>query len=191
MKAPVLLLALSLPTAATAGVDTAADPDTGLRRWRLDQPPFQLELVQRLPDQTRAFFLARGFPAGVADRIATACVFQTIVRNTGTPGDSPAVTVRLGEWTVYGDGRPRPPRLKEQWLEEWGTALATAPRLAFRWATFPTVQTFEPRGDYNWGMISFGLPPGTRFDLDVVWHEDGSTRNARIEGIRCPEDLHP
>ena len=61
-------------------------------------------------------------------------------------------------------------------------------RVAFRWATFPTQQSFEAGGDYNWGMISFGLPPGSVFDLQLVWRQDNIVKTQWIKQIECPAD---
>lgn len=62
-----------------------------------------------------------------------------------------------------------------------------ASRLAFRWATFPTQQTFEQGGDYNWGMTSFGLPPGTIFDLHVFWMQGSQQKDLWIKSIQCSQ----
>ncbi len=194
-RRPIRSLAFTLvlwPALAHGNVEHATDPDTGLSSWKLSAPPFELELVQRLPDQTRAFFLARGFPRDVTERIARACVFQTIGRNIGEPGRSPSVRIDLHEWRVHTDEGKRPLLLKELWLEQWARngAVDRSGRIAFRWATFPTEQAFEPRGDYNWGMITFGPEPGTRFDLKVVWHEGDRLRSAWIEDLECAPDRH-
>ncbi len=186
---PALLLAGCLLAAtAGAGLSRGADPQTGLRFWKLQQQGLSLELRQRLPDQTRAFFQARGFPREIADRIATACVLQTIGGHREADGPAP-VHIDLTEWRVITADGARPPKLKSRWDAEWPPGrVSRAARIAFRWATFPTVQTFSAGGDYGWGMISFDLPPGSRFDLLVRWRQGGQAHEARIEDIQCPED---
>ena len=53
----------------------------------------------------------------------------------------------------------------------------------------PTRQHFEP-GDYNWGMTSYGLPPGSRFDLRLRITVGGKPLEALVEGLECaPEKL--
>lgn len=183
-------LAAVLPlTAAKAEQSRSENPETGLVGWTLKRGGMQLELIQRLPDQTRAFFLARGFPVDVADTIGTSCVFQTIVRNTAREAGAKAVTVSLPDWQIRYEGHLRRVKLKEQWEREWPDDRVTpAARLAFRWATFPTEQTFEPGGDYNWGMISFDLPPGAVFDLNVRWQLAGEDYDTWMQGIVCAPD---
>lgn len=180
-----LLPGLVLATQVTKTVNA----ETGLVGWKLRSGELELELVQRLPDQTRAFFQARGFQAEIADSIARGCVMQTIVRNIGQPDKAQAVRVDLKEWRLKYRSVIRPIKLKETWLAEWaGSKVSPAARIAFRWATFPTEQTFEPRGDYNWGMTSYGLPPGAEFDLQVVWHEGSQRHTAWLRHIQCAAD---
>lgn len=186
------LLLFLLPALAVAGIDRRVDPRTGLVSWKYDRGAFELEIVQRLPDQTRAFFLARGFPPAEADRLAVHCVMQTIVRNTGRSGEAPPIRVNLREWRIRHGGTIRPLRHKEAWLAEWEKSDAVPPpaRIAFRWSTLPTVQVYTPRGDYNWGMTIYDLPPGSRFDLYVVWHAGKHRQAAWLRGIECAPDRH-
>jgi hypothetical protein len=167
----------------------STDEETGLRKWHLVGDVLEVELVQRLPDQTRGFFLARGFPAAIADEIAVSCIFQTIIRNTGSQVADGTVSVDLAQWRVIHKDGERGVRLKEPWIASWPeTAVGESSRLAFQWALFPTRQEFLA-DDYNWGMTAFGLPPGAVFDLDLAWQEDGKTFTARISAIECAPDV--
>ncbi|MGV6858825.1 MAG: hypothetical protein ACWA5X_07605 [bacterium] len=178
---------LSSPVQAAVSVEK--NTETGLISWKLLERDIDLTLAQRTPDQTRAFFLGRGFSRQVADAIATACVFQAIGKNPASGEQASPLTIRLKEWSVYLSGTKKPVKLKEQWAQEWaGSEETAAAKLAFRWATFPTEQTFAPAGDYNWGMISFDLPPGSHFDADIVWHEGDAEKYKMIKGLVCPQD---
>ena len=192
MKQGWLVAGGLLPVAVLAGMSRQVDPQTGLAGWKLREGDFELELVQRLPDQTRAFFLARGFPKAEADRIAVHCVMQTIVRNTGQPGAAPPLRVNLNDWRVHYKGVIRPLRHKEAWLAEWAQteSVPGAAQLAFRWSTLPTEQVYAPRGDYNWGMTLYDLPPGETFDLYVVWHAGERRHAAWLRGVQCAPDRH-
>lgn len=188
-KAALLLVALTPGLPALAELSLGADEETGLRKWHLVEGNLDLELIQRLPDQTRGFFLARGFGEEVAEEIAVSCIFQTIVRNAGHREPAGTVAVDLARWRVLHDGEVRDIRLKEPWIDSWPQDTVGQPaRLAFRWALFPTRQEFR-KDDYNWGMTAFGLPPGSVFDLDLVWQEDGETRSSRIPAIECAPDV--
>lgn len=184
-----LLPALLLGMPSAAEVIRSANEVSGLRSWRLVEGDMEIELVQRLPDQTRGFFLARGFSAAIADDIAGSCIFQTIIRNTGARADGGSISVDLAQWRVSHAGGKQGIRLKEPWIASWPEgAVSQAARLAFQWATFPTRQEFMT-DDYNWGMTAFGLPPGAVFDLDLVWQQDGKVQTARISAVECAPDV--
>ncbi len=185
----LLLLALLLPAVTTAELVHSTNPGNGLQSWHLSDGDIEIELVQRLPDQTRAMFMQHAFSSAVIEELATSCMFQTIVRNTGKSGSGQPVAVDLGTWRVQHDGRTGPIKLKEPWMASWPEAAADqAARLVFRWGLFPTRQEFLP-GDYNWGLTAYGLAPGSEFDLEVSWQQGGSPRSARITGIVCTPDV--
>lgn len=167
-------------------LEVITDPETGLTGWHWQGRNLSVELVQLLPDQTRAFFMGRGFDTDSADRIARACVFQGILRNTSV--DTP-LDLDLARWRIPGSG-PQGDRLRlnHEWQEIWRARdVPRESRIAFRWALFPTEQHFEP-GDWLMGMIVLGRPPGERVDLELYWREDGRERRKRLAGIECPPD---
>jgi hypothetical protein len=143
--------------------------------------------VQRLPDQTRRFFQARGFDTQQADVIARRCVFQTVFPNTSAPETGGDVEYNLRDWSVQAGGKRQGMKTREDWRSVWASKNTPQPaQLAFEWALFPTQQIYRP-GDYNWGMSVFNLPPGSAFDLHVVWRWQGKTRSARI-AVNVGED---
>jgi len=189
-----ILATLATPFCLTASeLEKTVDKETQLSAWKLSEGNFQLELIQRSPEQTRSFFQARGFSIKVADDIATSCVFQTIGRNTEADNKTDSVSVDLSEWRiVVADSQnktAKPIKLKEHWNEEWkGANVSTASRIAFRWATYPSEQSFDPGGDFNWGMISVGPKPEVVFDLHIVWKQGDKKHDAWIRQMQCPKD---
>lgn len=183
-----LLCALS---AAQAGVVTGIDAEAGLPFWELREPGLSLRLVQRLPDQTRAFFMARGFAREDVEPVANNCVFQTVFKNVAQGAGAAALEYNLADWVVSSAGNDLHMQTREHWAEEWSRrGIAKPARIAFEWALYPTRQVYNP-GDYNWGMSVFGLAPGSRFDLTVVWKQGGERRTARIAGMQCAPDEQP
>lgn len=173
---------------AEALVKSSIDAETQLKSWKLTQGALSLELLQRLPDQTRAFFQGRGFSSKIANDIATQCVLQTIMKNTSSK-TAQTISYDLHDWKVFTNSTTRGLKLKQQWDQEWTEEqVSPAARIAFRWATFPTQQNFEPGGDYNWGMISVGLAPGSVFDLQVTWKQGDNLHTRLIKQIECPQD---
>lgn len=189
-RAPLALLtALSLSGAVVAQVRPLVDETGILRGWSWESQGIILQQVQRLPDQTRAFFLGRGFSSEAANRLAGACVFQTILRNEGPE----PIEVDLGEWRIRALDLPgadfQPIRLTADWQRDWESLGVTqAARIAFQWAMFPHHQTFESK-DWNMGMISYSLPPGSRFDLQARMRRNGETLTALLPGLECAPDV--
>jgi hypothetical protein len=178
-----LFALLFLVLAQTAGAaDSRVDPDTGAVTWETRGHGVTLALTQILPDQGRAFYLNRGFPAEAAEVYATSCLFMAVLRNEAAPG---LVTFRLADWTLASAGKARPPRPVADWLAEWRRrGLAEPAVIAFRWSLFPPEQEYAP-GDWNQGMLSAGLAPGAAFDLTARWQVAGQAYEGTLKDVRC------
>jgi len=183
---PALLVSLLLSGALAAAVTVEVGKETGLKTWEWREDGVSLRLVQRLPDQTRAYLLARGFDKTSADLVARNCLFGSMFRNDG----GQPLDFDLDQWEVHYQGRTMHMMTRERWKERLSQAgVSKAGRIAFNWSLMPTRQHFEP-GDYNWGMTSYGLPPGSRFDLKLKLILGGKPLEALIEGLECaPEEL--
>lgn len=178
---------LTCHTAFATNVILSEDPETGLKGWKLTQQGIAVELIQRLPAQTRGFFEARGFPLTITDQLGADCFMQTIIQNTGEMPEG-GLTIDLADWRVRHGDELRPLRLKADWLSQWtGAGVPQSAIVAFRWAMFPTEQTFEA-SDYNWGMTSLGVAPGEVVDLQLFWQIDNKTFAAWIREIECAPD---
>ncbi len=183
MRRFLLAAAMMLPLVDAAPViaQEGLPEPLPVRRW--SKGALSGELQPLLFDQTRAFFSARGFGNKTAETLVqNGCVFRSSI---GNRGDGPTAALDLSDWRVEtrdGSGRPK---LRSDWDPEWQAAgVGSQARIAFRWALFPDAQAFAP-GDYNWGMITFGLAPGTRFDLVITWTEDGNVRETKLGGLEC------
>ena len=179
---------LIISTIAMTSVSFAADeldpvnPAEGVRTWRWSGDGVRLRLTQILPDQVRGFFQARGFGAEATEFIARACVFQTVMKNEASPG---AVEINLAEWWIEVDGHKSTLKLEQQWQEQWKSLdVSQTARVAFRWALFPTVQSFA-KGDWNMGMTMFALPPSTVFDLHIHWRVGDRRYDATVRNVEC------
>ncbi len=172
---PDILLA-ALLAAADAPVETREIRTAGV----------SLTLTPVLPDQVRAFYLGRGFDADSAELLATtACVFQTVFRNESAVHD---IAFNLADWRARTPTGERPPKLEREWQREWERrGVPAGARTAFRYALFPTEHRYDV-GDWNMGMTTYALPPGSRFDLKFVWREGDKPREAVITGVRCATD---
>jgi hypothetical protein len=174
---------------ANAAVNSGIDEETRLPYWEIVEPGVSIRLVQRLPDQTRGFFQARGFSVEDSELIAQSCVFQTVFKNISDLSAPSTIEYNLRNWVVHAADARLGLKTREDWKQVWVARQAPqTARLAFEWSLLPTRQTYRS-DDYNWGMTLFGLKPGAEFNLDVVWHQDGKKRAARLKAVRCAPDI--
>ncbi len=179
--------ALAAMSSAVPAVETVhrVDPETAIHSWETRSQDVSLRLTQILPGQVRGFYLARGFDAAAAERIAHGCVFQTVLRNESARS---VIRFNLSDWRVILPGETRALKLEHDWQQEWaGRGLTESARSAFRWALFPTEHSYEP-GDWNMGMTTYALPAGSLFDLRFVWHTAHAKREALLKGLRCARE---
>ena len=185
------LYLLLLPGIATAGIETGIDADAQLPYWQYSNKAMSLRLVQRLPIQTRGYFLARGFSKTQADRIAQSCVFQTVFKNNSQLSTPAPLRYNLRDWVIYVKGKQQGLKTREDWAKEWRQENIKKPQqIAFEWSLYPTKQEYRA-GDYNWGMSIFNLKPGSKFDLAVSWQQYGKTHRIRINNMQCAPDINP
>ena len=189
-RTPVSLLCLVfMPPLCAAEVQRSVNEENGLEKWHFIDGDIEIELVQRLPDQTRALFMNHAFSREVIEQLALSCMFQTIIRNSGKSGAGQPVTIDLAQWRLQHAGKTGSILLKEPLLASWSDEDAdAAAKLVVRWGMFPTRQEYFP-GDYNWGLTAYGIPPGSVFDLAVTWQEGEVQRSGEIKGIVCAPDV--
>jgi hypothetical protein len=185
MRLFALTLLAAWPFGAAAATESSLDPDSGLATWQTETQGIQVRLTQISPDQARAFYQARGFPADAAERYVGECVFMTVVRNIG---DAP-IEHRLADWRYATAGlKPQAIRSKAEWERLWKQlGVPETARIAFNWAQFPTTQNFAP-GDWNQGMTTYRVPRNQAFDLEFVWRAGGRTLSGTLEQARCADE---
>ena len=160
------------------------DPETGAATYEIQAQGVSVSLTQLLPDQVRAFYVARGFDLADADVFADACVYMTVLRNDTAPGE---IDFRLSDWEVRHNEEVRPLPPLDDWLAQWtARGVPDSARLAFRWAQFPSEQTYAP-GEWNQGMLATGLPPGSRFDLIARWRIADQTYEVKLDDVHCTD----
>lgn len=185
-----ILLLFTLSPVFASNVKTGKDESAHLPYWEWNSKAKTIRLVQRLPDQSRAYFMARGFNRSNAEIIAQSCVFQTIYRNSSSPDAPHIITYDLSKWYVVSQGKQKPLKTREDWLQEWKKKkINPAALIAFEWSLIPTRQQYQAT-DYNWGMSVFNLPPGEHFDLHMLWTVDGEQQTGIIPNMQCAPDIH-
>ncbi|MEW6331626.1 MAG: hypothetical protein AB1560_09205 [Pseudomonadota bacterium] len=186
-----VIACLLLCAAAATAADTrhSVEPESGIETWETAAHGVSLRLTQILPDQVRGFYLARGFDAASVELLAAGgCVFQTVLRNESARG---TIEFSLADWRIVTASGERRLKLEADWQKEWEKrGIPATARTAFRFALYPTEHRYDT-GDWNMGMTTYALPPGSRFDLRFVWREAGQRREALLTGMRCATETRP
>lgn len=186
----ILLSLVALSNDVQAELLTGTDEVAQLPFWEWRTETISVRLVQRLPDQSRAYFTARGFSKEHAETIAQSCVFQTIFKNTAKGGSEHLIQYDLSKWKIIANRQNYKLKMREQWMQQWDkVGVSTKAKVAFKWSLLPTQQIYKAQ-DYNWGMTLYGLPPASRFDLLMVWEENGAEKSVIIKNLECAPDVH-
>ncbi len=162
---------------------TRVDAETGAHTWEIDAQGVHFSLTQILPEQAQAFYVNRGFTLAQIAPYAASCVYMTVLRNDKAPGTIHFVS---NNWTVLVAGKPHKLVSVDSWIKQLSTKdMKPSALIAFRWAQFPPEQEYEPGGDWNQGMLSIGLAPGTEFDVIARWDIAGKAYDATLKGVQC------
>jgi len=186
MKGVILATAVSfysLSCFAAAQQTFQVDSVTGAATWMTNQHGVNFSLTQILPQQAQAFYVNRGFTLKQIQSYATSCVFMTVLRNDNAPG---TIHFVRKNWSVVIDGKSRRVLSTDHWLQQLkSNNIKKSALVAFRWAQFPSEQKYEPGGDWNQGMLTVGLAPGSVFDVIARWDIDGKPYTAKLQEVRC------
>lgn len=160
----------------------SVSPESGLMTWETAKEGVHLRLTQISQEQAQAFMLARGMDEKSANEFADTCVFMSVLRNDSRK----PIKFCLAEWRyIPRDGTPQLMLTKHDWLARWQPRNFAKPvRIAFEWSQLPVEQTFSP-GDWNQGMTTFELPPGSRFDVLYRWWQDGRLHEGTLHNVQC------
>ena len=162
----------------------SAQETGGVFIWQGDG--LKLETAPLPRDQVVAFMLARGFDSETAKFIAQeGCIFRSAIGRDDETADKAAVSVDLDSWQILSSGQQTTLRTRQKWARVLDDRQIDAGAgIALEWALFPTRQSFAP-DDYNWGLLSFALPPGTRFDLVYSWISGDTGYQQKFTDMEC------
>jgi hypothetical protein len=150
--------------------------ESGLLTWSSKDDGFSIELIQLNPDFVRAVYSKHGLPADAVERIASYCVFGSIIQNTSQQ----QLSYRVSDWRyVDKNGKAYPVKTKAQWLEEWSKAGIT-----FAWTLLPGSGDFGI-GDWQQGFTTIQMDRNEKFDLIYTWTLDGKKHQGKIENMSC------
>ncbi len=142
-------------------------------------------MVQRHPNQSHAFYSARGFDSKSVNQYVSNCIFHSSLNNlSGTN----SLAIDLSDWNV----RVKSPEQKiikliptKEWMHYWeNNNVSRQAQIAFKFSQLPTIQNSGP-GDWFQGMISIPVESSESFDLELVWKLDNEKQHAILENINC------
>lgn len=157
--------------------------DTRITRDGLD-----FYISARTPEQTNAFYSARGLPLNAVQEIAKTCFLTVGLHNRGTD----TVWLNLSNWR-FTDASGR--ELKRISLEEWRARLSAlqaplAAQATFGWTQLPETRDMQPDETVG-GNVPVVPSPGT-FTLKARFPTGAAGTGKPIEisvpGLSCPRD---
>lgn len=159
------------------------DSSTGAKTWETHVDGVHFSLTQILPDQAKAFYVNRGFSLEQIESYTSSCVYMTVLRNDGAPGDIHFVS---NNWSILVKNKPHKLVSVSQWVKRLSaTGAKKSAVIAFRWAQFPPEHEYKPGGDWNQGMVSIGLTSGSIFDVAAKWDIAGKEYEAKLTEVQC------
>ena len=158
---------------------------TGAKTWEIHNEGVHFSLTQLLPEQLRAFYVNRGFSLTQIESYASSCVYMTVLRNDNAPG---VIHYISNNWKVVFENNSHEMMSIDQWIKRLSAmGVKKSAMIAFRWAQFPAEQEYRPGGDWNQGMLSVGLPPGSQFDISANWNIGEKEYEATLTEVLCAE----
>ncbi len=189
-KAVIISMALILSQTGYSQLKTGKDEQAQLPYWEWRTKTTSIRFVQRLPDQSRAYFSGRGFNKEDVALIAQHCIFQTVFKNTSSTSNQQVIKYDLNDWEIQFNGKQVKLKTREDWQDIWKTRNSgQAQVIAFNWSLLPTIQEYKP-SDFNWGMTTYPLPHGAEFNLKIKWKENGVTQHAVVKDMQCAKDIY-
>ena len=171
-----LILLLFLPLSSNAA-------DTRITREGLD-----FYLSARTPEQTNAFYSARGLPRSAVQEIAKSCFVTVGLRNRR--GDT--VWLDLTTWRfVDANGQDIKRISLPEWRSRWKNLnIPLAAQATFGWTQLPETRDLQPDEDVG-GNVPLIPPPGeftliARFATGVAG--SGKPIEITVPKLTCPRD---
>jgi hypothetical protein len=146
----------------------------------------EFHISARTPEQTSAFYAARGLPTDAVRAIAQVCLLTVGMRNNR----SDVVWMDLAEWRFIDDeGRPVQRIQRIEWDAVWEQmAVPDAGRATFGWTQLPDIRDLQP-GEPVGGNLAV-VPPQGNFTLQASFKtgvaKDGPVIRFNVPELSCP-----
>lgn len=175
MRLYVLLLMCCTPLASAA--------DMQITRDGLD-----FSVSVRTPEQTRAFYAARGLPPSAVQAIAKTCLLTVTLHNRRAD----IVWLDLAAWDFTDAGGHPVARIsRSQWAARWRSLqVPLAAQSTFGWTQLPETRDMQPDENVG-GNVPIAPPEGT-FTLTARFRTGmrgtGKPLEIKVPGLSCPHN---
>ncbi len=149
-----------------------------------------IRLSPRTPQQTAAFYEARGFPTNAVEVLKQSCFVTVRIHNRSNT----VVWLELDNWRFVAETGEIQRLERAYWSSRWrGLALPQRNRSTFQWTLLPEsrdLQPDEPVGG-NITLPTSDQPFAVEARFAVGRHKRGQTQRLRINDVRCAGEDSP
>jgi hypothetical protein len=145
----------------------------------------------RTPQQTRAFYAARGLPPVAVQEIATACFLTVGLHNRRVD----TLWLDLSAWRLTDAGGHAVTRIsRPQWMARWNALqVPLAAQSTFGWTQLPETRDMQP--DETVGGNVPIVPPAGKFTLSARLRTGvagtGPMVEINVPDLQCPRENTP
>lgn len=142
----------------------------------------------RTPEQTTAFYAARGFPEAMVRAIAATCFVTVGMQNRRDE----VVWLELDQWRfIDAAGKPVPRIERPAWNQKWeAMGVPHSARATFGWTQLPESRDLQP-GEPVGGNVAVVAPKGV-FSLQARFRTaSGKQIEFVAPGLTCPQGAAP
>ncbi len=185
-----IIRTLPLLLAAALGFQGRAVPAQAQEKAQslsFENAMLSIQLKPRTPQQTAAFYEARGFPTSAVEVLKQSCFVTVRIHNRSNT----VVWLELDNWRFVTDTGGIRRLERAYWSSRWRSlALPQRNRSTFQWTLLPEsrdLQPDEPVGG-NITLPTSDQPFAVEARFAVGPHKQGQTQRLRIDDVRCPGD---
>jgi len=177
--------------AVVAGLATCLGARAADGRETATERGVRMSVQPRAPQQSLAFYEARGFPPVARERIAAACLVTVSIRNES----GGVVWLEPSRWRLQtAQGRELRLHGPDWWQGQWDEiGLGAAHRATFGWTQLPASRDLQPHEPVG-GNIALD-PPGGPFHLEARFatgdRKQGEEIVMTFDDLVCPRDGAP
>lgn len=180
MKNNSVLLWVLILTLANISPASAQDDN----RYRYEDKRIRVSITPRTPEQTTAFYYARGFPDPVINELKQQCFLTISIHNLSKQ----TLVHDVEQWTITSSGQPVE-RLGRQYWFAWFRShdINLAVQSTFRWTLLPDSLDFFPaEGEGGNIIIPYtDKPVSMRMQFKLVSNMETQPFHIDFPAIRC------